>query len=42
MKAGKSTLVEQACNDERVRKAFSRIVFFTGDMPPTDKGSCLL
>jgi hypothetical protein len=30
-KAGKSTLIEHACNDERVRRAFSRIVFFTED-----------
>ncbi|KAJ1256368.1 hypothetical protein BS78_K046000 [Paspalum vaginatum] len=28
-KVGKSTLVEHACNDERVRNHFSRIVFFT-------------
>ncbi|KAG2621174.1 hypothetical protein PVAP13_3NG190200, partial [Panicum virgatum] len=32
-KAGKSTLVEHVCNDERVRSAFSRIVFFAeGDL----------
>ena len=30
-KAGKSTLIEHACNDERIRRAFSRIVFFTED-----------
>ncbi|CAN6334245.1 unnamed protein product [Urochloa humidicola] len=28
-KAGKSTLIEHVCNDERVLKAFSRVVFFT-------------
>lgn len=28
-KAGKSTLVEHVCNDERVRAAFSRVVSFT-------------
>nr|XP_051206054.1 uncharacterized protein LOC127321048 [Lolium perenne] len=32
-RAGKSTLVEHACNDERVRAHFSQIVFFTqGDL----------
>jgi len=31
MKAGKSTLVEHACNDERVRMAFSQIVLLTED-----------
>lgn len=30
-KAGKSTLIEHACSDERVHMAFSQIVFFTGD-----------
>ncbi|TVU13255.1 hypothetical protein EJB05_40791, partial [Eragrostis curvula] len=29
-KVGKSTLVEHACNDERVRKHFSQIVFMNG------------
>uniref|UniRef100_A0ACD5VFE7 Uncharacterized protein n=1 Tax=Avena sativa TaxID=4498 RepID=A0ACD5VFE7_AVESA len=32
-RAGKTTLVEHACNDERVRAHFSQIVFFTqGDL----------
>ncbi|CAM0955599.1 unnamed protein product [Alopecurus aequalis] len=30
-RAGKSTLIEHACNDERVRRAFSRVVFLTED-----------
>lgn len=30
-KVGKSTMIEHACNDERVRRAFSRIVLFTED-----------
>ncbi|KAJ1265574.1 hypothetical protein BS78_08G086400, partial [Paspalum vaginatum] len=31
MKSGKSTLIEHACNDERVRMAFSQIVLLTQD-----------
>jgi hypothetical protein len=30
-KSGKTTLIEHVCNDERVRRAFSRIVFFAED-----------
>lgn len=30
-KAGKSTLIEHVCDDERVRNAFSRIMLFTED-----------
>uniref|UniRef100_A0ACD5THD1 Uncharacterized protein n=1 Tax=Avena sativa TaxID=4498 RepID=A0ACD5THD1_AVESA len=38
-KSGKSTLIEHACNDERVRRAFSRIVLFTeDDLEEEDRG----
>jgi GTPase SAR1 family protein len=30
-KVGKSTLIEHACNDERVRNHFSQILCFSGD-----------
>ncbi|KAL6643941.1 hypothetical protein ACP70R_018707 [Stipagrostis hirtigluma subsp. patula] len=44
-KAGKDTLIEHICNDERVRTVFSRIVFFTEDdldkrlISVTDRGT---
>ncbi|XP_051218086.1 putative disease resistance protein RGA1 [Lolium perenne] len=40
-KAGKSTLIEHACNDERVRRAFSRIVFFTEDDLGDEEGGTI-